>query len=61
MKHCCDRCTQGLMPSVGDLVLDRKLGLKRKHKITDKQEKEVYRVIGKEGVPTYIVVPDKES
>ena len=52
-----DSSIRGIIPSVGDLVLVRKLGLKGKHKLADKWEHEVYKVVDKDAkVPVYTVV-----
>lgn len=60
MKARYDKSVRGLMPQVGDLVLIRKWGLKGKHKLADKWEEVVYRVVSKEeDIPVYSVVPDK--
>ena len=51
-----DKKVRGGAPEVGDLVLVRKLGVKGKHKIMDKFEREVYVILAKEeGVPVYRV------
>jgi len=54
-----DLTVRGVMPQLGDSVLIRKLGLKGKHKLADRWEAEVYKVVEKHAdLPIYTVVPE---
>ena len=61
-KRLYDRSARGIMPQVGELVLVRKLGFQGKHKIADKWEEDVYRVVKKDPeLPVYTVVKDSDK
>jgi len=50
-----DRKSRGAVPTIGDWVLLKNVGLKGKHKLANKWKKEVYLVVGKpdESIPVY--------
>jgi transposase InsO family protein len=58
-KRYYDSRTRGIMPEVGDLVLVRKLGLKGKHKLADRWESDVYKIVSHDpNAPVYTVVKE---
>ena len=52
-----DLCVRGSVPEVGDPVLVKLVGLTGKHKLADKWESELYKIIRKPdaGIPVYVV------
>lgn len=46
----------GIMPHTGDLVLVRRFGFKGKHKLADRWESDVYKVVRKiDDIPVYVI------
>jgi transposase InsO family protein len=46
---------RGVVPEIGDLVLVRNVGLKGKHKLADRWQSDVFKIVGKPnpGIPVY--------